>query len=139
MKVEGGIRMHLRRQSIPLFLRQRIDAQDVVPTTIQQEPASTHEDVPVLALTIEQLPVSPQSHLHIPMLSRSRRRPGVVVHVRTQVVSDLVSARKLRRAVRAPDDEALEGTAKDVAQRLPGEDLGRFSFAKVHGYWGKTG
>ena len=131
--------MHLRRQSIPLFLRQRIDAQDVVPPTIQQEPASAHKHVPVLALTVEQLTVSPQSDLHIPMLSRPRRRPSVVVHIRAQVVGNLVSTRKLRRAVRAPDDEALEGTAKYVAQRLPGEDFGRFSFAKVYGYWGKTG
>ena len=131
--------MHLRRQSIPLFLRQRIDAQDVVPPTIQQEPASTHEHVPVLALTIEQLTVSPQTNLHIPMLTRSRRRPGVVVHIRAQVVGNLVSARKLRRAVRAPDDEALEGTAKDVAQRLPGEDFGRFSFAEANDYGGQIG
>ena len=131
--------MNLCRQSVPLLLRQRIDAQDVVPPTIQQEPASTHEHVPILAFTIEQLTVPPQPDLHIPMLSRSRRRPGVMVHIRAQVVGNLVSARKLRRAVRAPDDEALEGTAKDVAHRLPGEDFGRFSFAKVHGYWGKTG
>lgn len=90
---------HLLWEGLPLVLGEWLDTQDVVPPTVEEQPARTDEDMTIIALVVEQLAIATQSDLHIAMLSRASWRPRVVVHVRAQVVLDIVVSREVSCAL----------------------------------------
>ena len=97
---DSNVHTYVFRKRLPLFLRQPFDSPQPVLSAVYVLLRRADPDEYVLLLGSDKcLLLEAQALLHVSVFTRSERAPGVMLHVRAQVPTDIPLARNVRRRI----------------------------------------